>query len=162
MYYIHPMNSVRVAMIWLLNFSKLEKLILSIFNASALVYYIHPINSVWVAMIWLLNFSKLEKIFLSIFNAYCLKLTIHLVPKVFKIFFLNLFSNRIQILESVSFTRHFFITFNLEKMTLVFPPQQSMHFLIYKKFRTSLFSVYFLLFPCPKNFSQFFSSHWKK
>ena len=25
-----------------------------------------------------------------------------------------------------------------------------------------LFSVYFLLFPYPKNFSQFFSSHWKK
>ena len=24
------------------------------------------------------------------------------------------------------------------------------------------FSVYFLLFPYPKNFSQFFSSHWKK
>ena len=25
-----------------------------------------------------------------------------------------------------------------------------------------LFSVYFLLFPYPKNISQFFSSHWKK
>ena len=24
------------------------------------------------------------------------------------------------------------------------------------------FSVYFLLFPYPKNFSHFFSSHWKK
>ena len=24
------------------------------------------------------------------------------------------------------------------------------------------FSVYFLLFPYPKKFSQFFSSHWKK
>ena len=26
----------------------------------------------------------------------------------------------------------------------------------------NIFSVYFLLFPYPKNFSQFFSSHWKK
>ena len=26
----------------------------------------------------------------------------------------------------------------------------------------SYFSVYFLLFPYPKNFSHFFSSHWKK
>ena len=29
-------------------------------------------------------------------------------------------------------------------------------------FGVSHFSVYFLLFPYPKNFSQFFSSHWKK
>ena len=28
--------------------------------------------------------------------------------------------------------------------------------------KENLFSVYFLLFPYPKNFSQFFSSHWKK
>ena len=28
--------------------------------------------------------------------------------------------------------------------------------------KSILFSVYFLLFPYPKNFSQFFSSHWKK
>ena len=28
--------------------------------------------------------------------------------------------------------------------------------------KVSAFSVYFLLFPYPKNFSQFFSSHWKK
>ena len=26
----------------------------------------------------------------------------------------------------------------------------------------SIFSVYFLLFPCPKKISKFFSSHWKK
>ena len=27
--------------------------------------------------------------------------------------------------------------------------------------KQKIFSVYFLSFPCPKNFSKFFSSHWK-
>ena len=35
-------------------------------------------------------------------------------------------------------------------------------FFLLEKNKTKSFSVYFLLFPYPKNFSQFFSSHWKK
>ena len=34
--------------------------------------------------------------------------------------------------------------------------------LLCSKFEVKSFSVYFLLFPYPKNFSKFFSSHWKK
>ena len=41
------------------------------------------------------------------------------------------------------------------------PKNQSKSFLIKVLYNIN-FSVYFLLFPCPKNFSIFFSSHWKK